>query len=164
MVVDALLIGRLKPEGGDALVLLERNGHVAREVFDERRLVVGEHRHVPLVLALEQRVDRRRRCRVADGQQLLGPDALRAGVPASVEYLDVDVPTLRMRAVVGDLLRAWAEAGDRDAGRQAQLVRGSPYTGGEGAVESQQRVVSADRGRPLDEQRESQADGGCPGG
>jgi excisionase family DNA binding protein len=59
VVVNALLILSADPEPDDAIILSKSDGDVADDVFDEGRVVVGLHRDVAFVRALEERIDRR---------------------------------------------------------------------------------------------------------
>ena len=94
----------------DPRVLAKRHRHVAGDVLDERRVLVGLHRHVTLVRALEQRVDRRRRGTFGGIDEILDPHRRAVGA----HDIDVDVAALVVGAVVADLLAARAEARHRD--------------------------------------------------
>ena len=55
--MDAFLVDGFDLEGGDALVLLESEGDVTKEVLDEDSVAVGLHGGVSFVGTLKQCMD-----------------------------------------------------------------------------------------------------------
>src|SRR3974390_135431 len=108
VVVDGLEILRLHAVPLDALVAVELHGNVAHHVLDELRVVVRALGDELLVRTLEQPVELARSVLLGIVDQLLDPhEALGA-------RRDGDVRALVVRAVVGDPLRARAQARHRD--------------------------------------------------
>src|SRR6185503_6130633 len=105
VVVDRLEVLRLDRVRLDALVEVEHRGDVAHHVLDELRVVVGALGDELLVGPLEQAVELARALLFDDVDDLLDPDEV-VGARG-----DGDVRALVVRAALGDLLRAGAEAG-----------------------------------------------------
>src|SRR2546423_1711475 len=107
VVVDGLEVLRLDHVSIDALVQVEHRGHVAHQVLDEFRMIVGALGHVLLVGALEQAVELARGLLLDDVDDLLDPHEL-VGAGGNG-----DVRALIVGATLGDALRAGAQARHR---------------------------------------------------
>jgi hypothetical protein len=86
---------------------VQQGGDVAHHVLDELRIVVGALGDVLLVGPLEQAVELAGGLALDELHQLLDPDEVVGGRG------DGDVGALVVGAILGDLLRAGAQAGDR---------------------------------------------------
>ena len=152
MIVDRLEILALDHVGGDARLGVEPQRDVAHHVLDELRVVVGPFGHVFLIGPLEDAVQLARGLGLGDVDQFLDPHVL------AQLRLDRDVRALVVRAALRDLLRARAQARDRN--HDAHPQRGLAVA----AFADQRRLVihealDAAHGRALgDEEREGHLD------
>lgn len=104
--MNALLVHRLYLKAGNAFVLLQGKGDVPHEILDKDRVVIGLHRDVPLIRALQQRVEGSRRPFLGDGNEFLNPDEFPSVLRLPGPHLDGDDPPLVVSAVVAYLLGA----------------------------------------------------------
>src|SRR5215469_9791746 len=114
-VVDGLEVVGCDNIGINPLVIVQAGSHVAHQVLDELRVVVGVFRHVLLVRAFQDAIELARGFALGNGDELLDPHV--AAEPRG----DGDVRALVVGAVVGDSLRARAQAGHRHRDTQPHL-------------------------------------------
>ena len=109
MGVDALFIADIELETGDARIFAEEKNRAAGCVFDKGGLLVGEHRNVTFVGALEQRVNRGAADSLELLVDLLGSDDLCDGRPFDFQ---AHPATLAVSTVVADGKATGAKGGD----------------------------------------------------
>src|SRR5665213_772195 len=107
MIMDGLEILALDHVRLHALVAVQPHGDVAHHVLDELGIVIGALGHVLLVRPLENAPQLARGFALGDIDEFLDPHVLAQPHP------DAHVRALVVGAAIGNLLRAWAQAGDR---------------------------------------------------
>ena len=157
--MNALVVYGSNLEPLNASIGFKFGRRVADDIFDENRVVVGLHRDMPLIGALEEGIDRGGGRFFRHIHEFLDPEE----VPGTILFLagadgDGDIPALVVSSVVTNFLGAGAEGADWDAHPEQEVVIRAVGFSDKGAEVVHGSGKPGDWGLALDEVRKLDLD------